>query len=486
MFPRRSMLIVVVACSIFVSCSRQEVHLHDRHVLSYPSVEAYAKKYQDTTLVLFDYHHDVGPLGPTLLSSNWVGRLIVEGTVSRVLWVSGRDLLLPNKNARIAWLRRKLKAFSPSEAKRIENATTLADWDSLEKQRIAGPLVVSIDFDLFCHDPGSSPERFVDEIAGWTAKQRPGLVTIALSSIYQDKAEPAWKYLGRFVKSYGDEARNSVWFLEAGDSDPATEGIEERDAWRHWELDRETFGRRNESFLPGASIWIAPPLALRETLLGLRVRAGDTNAKDSIASWRDADLARLESEFPQASTDSALAAAAASLEAFWNGKAVPIPDGGQGNIGIALRIQADGGDRGCFALYRGLADPVTAVAYLVQLAADDPRYKEVLASEKPNIDLEISVFGTWHEMEEPYDFRPGLDSLLLMDGTRTTLLQAPIAAERGYGREEFLSRLSNKAGLGLEGWTQPGLRFARATTIWSRRSLASIETTLVYQKYEKK
>jgi len=481
----RAALIGFIVCSLLSSCARPEVHLHDRHSLSYPLVESYAKKHPGATLVLFDYHHDVGPAYATV-SSNWVGKLLADGTVSRVLWVSGRDLLLPNRNARTAWLRRKLSKLPPAEADRIGSRITLIDWDRLRMEKIAGPLAVSVDFDLFCHDPGNPPDRFVDEIAEWTARQRPALLTLALSSAYQKEAKAPWEYLGRFVGAYGKSAPGAGWFLETGPSNPDAEGAEESSAWRLWDAERETFGRRNESFLPGSAVWLAPPLSLRAALLGLAVSPGDDGAKGVLSAWRGQDPALLEKEYPQESTDRILAAAAVSLEAFWRGEAGTLPGSGTANLGLAVRLQSDGGDRGCFAVYRGLSDPDSAAAYCVRLAAKDPRYPAVLPSEKDSIDIELSVFGAWREMKDAYDFIPGVDSLLLTEGKNTTLLQAPVAAERGYGREEFLARLSNKAGLGTDGWKKSGLRFSRAATIWSRRSLASIEASELYQKNVKK
>ena len=69
-------------------------------------------------------------------------------------------------------------------------------------------------------------------------------------------------------------------------------------------------------------------------------------------------------------------------------------------------------------------------------------------------------------MSSSLDFEPGLHSLLLQtpDG-EITLLQAAIALEREYTKEEFLQRLSNKAGLGFEGWQNPDNKYLRARTI---------------------
>jgi AMMECR1 domain-containing protein len=59
-----------------------------------------------------------------------------------------------------------------------------------------------------------------------------------------------------------------------------------------------------------------------------------------------------------------------------------------------------------------------------------------------------------------------MHSLILEDSDgEKTLLQATIALERNYTREEFLARLSNKAGLGLDGWKNNALHFYRAPTV---------------------
>ena len=484
--------LVSLACATIFSCARAEVHVHDRHGLSFPVVESYAKGHPGTTLVLIDYHHDVGPDTGAVTSYNWVGKLLAEGSLGTVIWVSGRDLLLPNRNARIAWLRRKLASFSPSEAAAIESRVTLADWHELEtRHRLAGPLVVSVDLDVLCHDPGSPPERFLDEIGAWIGKQRPDLVTIALSAAYQKAPSEAWPWLGRIARDLGPGAARARWFLEAGERSLGTEGAEEAEAWWTWASDTEAFGRRDSCFQPGAAMWISPPPGLRKELLELGIRAGDPAAEDMLSGWADADRLALEESFSRADTDGALAAAASAIEAYWGKqettgpRTMPAP-GGAAEFGLALRILGKEGDRGCLALYRGVHDLHGAVTECARAAADDPRYPLLSSREREELDLELSIFGPWKGMASPTDFRPGIDSLLLIDGKEVTLLQAPVAAERGYGREEFLARLSRKAGLGESGWRREGLRFMRSATIWSRRDLESIEAGPDYQKYVKK
>jgi len=435
-------------------------------------VAAFGKKHPGSTLVLIDYHHDIGSPDPGILSSNWVGKLLKDGTIERVVWVSGRDLLLPNRNARIAWLRRTLRHYAPSEASLIESKIELADWHSLRARSIPGSVAITVDFDSFSHDPGDPRERFVDEIAEWIAREKPELLTLSLSAAYQNNPDIGWSCLERFIAAYSGKATRSSWYLESGPYGQKSEGTEELAAWREWYSRRDVFGRRNMSFLPGASIWIAPPLTLRERLLSLSLRPGDETAVDIITGWADGGASAMERTYPSSVTDEALAAAAASLRAGWSGAPQALPKSGSGNFGLAVRLQSDGADRGCFAVYQGLSDLVSSAAYCARLAAKDPRYPEVQSREASSLDFEVSIFGPWEAMKGPEDFLPGLDSVLLKSGNETTLLQASVAAERGYDRVAFLSRLSNKAGLGIDGWKKPGLVFYRAKTVWSRRPLS--------------
>ena len=127
-------------------------------------------------------------------------------------------------------------------------------------------------------------------------------------------------------------------------------------------------------------------------------------------------------------------------------------------------------DRGCLSLYEGISgkdnDIEEAVQFCAKEALIDPRYLPVRQEESADLYTNISVFGSWEKMTSPYDFQPGLHSLLLVDESgEKTLLQASIALERNYTREEFLARLSNKAELGFDGWKKNNLHFYRAKTI---------------------
>ena len=166
------------------SCGRKktQIHLHDRHGLSYETVKAYAQKHGALTLVLLDYHHDIRPEIQNVNSVNWVGKLIEEDYVKKVIWLSGKKLLLPNRNARMAWLERSIKNAYPQTADKMRQAVQLVDWDDLQAVELTGPFAITLDFDVFMKDPGNPPELFVDELCNWIQKQKPELVTLAFSA----------------------------------------------------------------------------------------------------------------------------------------------------------------------------------------------------------------------------------------------------------------------------------------------------------------
>lgn len=464
-----------LAIATLVSCRPGEVHVHDGHGLSYPIAESFALSHPSATLVLLDYHHDVLSTIDPVTSANWVGALLERGLLSRVVWVSGRDLLKPNRNSRMDWLDRSLSGAPPSTAQAIKEKIELVDWEELRDLRIRGPLIVSLDLDILCHDPGDPPEDFLDELAEWMASRKPGLATVALSAAYQRDPASAWSYLERFAREYPDTGER--WFLEAGSSSPEPEGSEERAARASWLREPELFGRYGEGFWPGSGNWVVAPARVREALGRRGLRAGDREAAAVLSGWSDLDRADLERDFPRPRLEALEAEAAAALEAAWEGRAAPVsaPAASASERGVALRILNRGIDRGCLALYRGVWDPRGAVRYCAQRAAEDPRYAPVSATEAGDLALELSVFGPWRECSGPLDFRPGLDSLLLVDGEETTLLQASLAVERRYDGEAFLARLSNKAGLGEAGWKKQGLRFRKSATIWYQAPLGAIE-----------
>ena len=473
-FPGIFAFIFLISFTFLISscgCKKTQIHLHDRHGLSYETVKAYAQKHGALTLVLLDYHHDIRPEIQNVNSVNWVGKLIEEDYVKKVIWLSGKKLLLPNRNARMAWLERSLKNTYPQTADKMRQAVQLVDWDDLQEVRLSGPFVITLDFDVFMKDPGNPPELFVDELCTWIQKQKPELLTLAFSAAYQPDPDKAWAWLEQFTEGY--EAR-SDWFLESGDFGESFESNDEALAWSQWRKNPARYEEAEAAFYPGAYFWQNAPEKCIKLLKGKKLRAGNQSAREILGTWSDKELTAMKEKFSASRMQALCDLAGRSVAQYFDGEdfEAPLQDSSRSEqtYGIAVRFRNAEEDRGCLSLYEGISgkddDIDGAVKYCAKEALVDPRYLPVRPEESADLYINISVFGAWKEMTSPYDFQPGLHSLILVDETgEKTLLQAAIALERSYTREEFLARLSNKAGLGFDGWKNNALHFYRAQTI---------------------
>jgi AMMECR1 domain-containing protein len=460
----------------FISCRKTEVHLHDRHGHSYNIVKNYAEEHGAVNLVLLDYHHDIRPEIEIVNSVDWVGKLVEEDYVKKVIWLSGKKLLLPNRNARMAWLERSLKNTYPETAEKMRQAVTLVDWYDLQEIRLGGkrgdfcgPFVITLDFDVFMKDPGDPAELFVDELCSWIQKQKPQLLTLAFSAAYQPQPDKAWAWLEQFTKAYGTRAD---WFLESGDFGEKFESLDEAQAWSLWKENSAKFQAAETPFYPGAYFWQNAPGSFVAAALEKNLSAGNESAAGIIKAWKDKDLKTLKEKFPSSRMQELCQVAEAARQEFFKGADFAAPEQNskrpQPTYGIAVRFRNAGEDRGCLSLYEGVAEDELeeAAEFCAKEALVDPRYLHIRPEELPELYTNISIFGKWEEMDGPFDFEPGFHSLIIEDESgEKTLLQATIALERNYSREEFLARLSNKAGLGFDGWKKNALHFYRAYTI---------------------
>lgn len=464
-------LLLIFQTLIFISCSWQktQIHLHDRHGLSYDFVKAYAKEHGSITLVLLDYHHDIRPEIESVTSVNWVGKLVEEDYVKKVIWLSGKKLLLPNRNSRMDWLERSLKNTYPETAEKMRQAVQLVDWDDLQTVELTGPFVITLDFDVFMKDPGEPAELFVDQLCSWIQKQKPDLLTLAFSAAYQPKPDKAWAWLEQFTQAY---KAHSDWFLESGEFGEKFESNDEALAWEEWRKNPAKYCAAENPFYAGAYFWQNTPEKCIELLKGKKIQAGNESAQEILGSWYDRDLIAMKDKFSTARMQALCKLADRAAEDFFAGQDFEPPlqnlQTTEKTFGIAVRFRNAEEDRGCLSLYEGIkeADLEKAVQFCTKEALVDPRYINIQEQELSELFTNISIFGRWEEISGPFDFEPGLHSLILEDENgEKTLLQASIALERNYTREDFLVRLSNKAGLGFDGWKKNALHFYRAQTI---------------------
>ena len=436
----------------------------DRTSAAYESFVEHARQYGPFTLVLIDYHNSVGQKKNGVTSVNWVSSLMQENLVRDVVWVSGRTMLLPNRKSREAWLDRNLSTFLPADAAHIKSRIRICDWHDLESMELPRNTVVSVGFAEFTKDPGADVFAYIDEIHGFIKKHAPLLTVLSLSSVYQNDSRKAWDWFLHCVDFFPLQAD---WALWAGDFSQEAESRDELRARSLW--------RKTGDFFPGAYNWLLCPSAVRASLLKKHIRALDGTAAVCMGAWQDNALNRLESEFPEKARRELSQCAARNLSDFafpsMRSETILLPPQplsvhDEKSRGIAVRFRTSETDRGCLALYGGHMELLPLVPVCVQRAVRDERYAPIARDEIPSLFVNISVFSPWKPMADALDFVPGMDSLILQepDGERT-LLQSAVAMERGYSKEQFLSRLSNKAGLGLDGWKDENLRFFKSPTL---------------------
>lgn len=453
------------------------VHLHDRHRLSGPVFAGIAATKPGGTLVLLDYHHDcsVDPADDgSIASYDWAGRLLESSAIDRIIWLSGRTLLEPNRESRMHWLNRSLERLPPSRARAILDRIELVDFHDLESRTLSGPLFVSLDLDVLTIDPGPDPAAFLDELLQWIQAQRAELLTVAFSAVYQKSPRDAWSWLVRSVK-FGNRWK---WILEAEGPAGYAESEEELRAWERWNSQPVVWRNPDEAFYPGESLWTHAPLTVRSALVDSGVTAGDAAAERVISGWKDTALSRLYDEFPSDRMESfakIVRNTALSVLNKNNEQTLSFDEQGylelpetlfspDGKNGVAVRFLSGGIDRGCLAIWRGIDDFDPAVSWCATGALNDPRYPSIRSDELDQLEIELSIFGPWEVMDHPQSFRPGVDSILLESSRGATLLQASLARDRQYDDVSFLQTISAKAGIGRDGWKDESIRLYRAVT----------------------
>lgn len=121
--------------------------------------------------------------------------------------------------------------------------------------------------------------------------------------------------------------------------------------------------------------------------------------------------------------------------------------------GVFVTLKKRGDLRGCIGRMvpdRPLAELVGAMA--LQSAFEDPRFSPVTARELPDLEVEISVLTPMKPVSGPNDIVVGRDGVLLQKGGKSAVFLPQVAPEQGWGRDEMLNHLSQKAGLPSGAW----------------------------------
>jgi AmmeMemoRadiSam system protein B/AmmeMemoRadiSam system protein A len=117
--------------------------------------------------------------------------------------------------------------------------------------------------------------------------------------------------------------------------------------------------------------------------------------------------------------------------------------------------------RGCI----GQPEPTYPLYYgTVRAALDaalhDPRFPPVTAEELPRLGVEVTVLSPHRPIASPGEIRLGTHGIVLQKDGHAALFLPQVAPEQGWGVEETLDALCEKAGLPRGAWREGGARLS--------------------------
>jgi AmmeMemoRadiSam system protein A len=132
----------------------------------------------------------------------------------------------------------------------------------------------------------------------------------------------------------------------------------------------------------------------------------------------------------------------------------PIPAGLDSPAGAFVSLHdAASALRGCIGFIEALRPLWLTVWHAAgESATGDTRFAAVTSAEVADLSIEISVLSA-PRSARPEDIRIGVHGILLHKGPRRALLLPQVAADRGWGPEQFLGACAEKAGLPFRAWT---------------------------------
>jgi AmmeMemoRadiSam system protein A len=127
-------------------------------------------------------------------------------------------------------------------------------------------------------------------------------------------------------------------------------------------------------------------------------------------------------------------------------------------LGVFVTVTVDGALNGCIGTVTAVEPLCDAVSRLAWEAAfDDPRLPALQAEDYPHCGIKISVLSepepirAQSEAELIAALRPGIDGLILVDGSRRATF-LPAVWEKVGDAAEFVAHLKTKAGIPASSW----------------------------------
>ena len=177
------------------------------------------------------------------------------------------------------------------------------------------------------------------------------------------------------------------------------------------------------------------------------------------------NLSTVEKTLIPADKEALLALARETISRYLTVQMVPLPRGFSSAAmeprGVFVTLKKHGNLRGCIGRMipdRPLAILVSMMA--LQAAFEDHRFRPLTLDELPKIEIEISVLTPMQPVSGPGEIEVGRDGVLFQKGNSSAVFLPQVAPEQGWGRDEMLSNLCQKAGLQADAWREGGGSFS--------------------------
>jgi len=436
---------------------KKEIHIHDRHSNSYKVIKDFVARTSfgpspPPALVLIDQYSGIGfdseewaalererqentALHNALTGcfiSSWIENLLQENVISAVHWIPA-----------------------------------IADLMELEQKQLPKNCIVSVDLGILAQEKYSPSVEFLESILKWLNKQKPVLLTVALSGAYQHSSADMYSFLTTALQSLSYRA---AVYLES-ETAMKPENTDELYRWQNWYGPVSPDKSLDPNIRPDPWIWYALPPECIELFKKKKVIIKGENRENILTVWNDPAYKKLK-PYDSGRLQEILQSARESIFRVWNNAETPsLPPAGT-NEGLAVRLLVLGKDRGCLAWYKNSGDMKLFAAYCAAEALRDSRYEPVRPEEANSTLLELAILGGWEDVSDPEDFIPGYHNLLLADGVHITILQAPLVPQRRYTKEAFLENLCVKAGFEKDAWREnKNLKWQRSVAVWYSEAL---------------
>lgn len=154
-----------------------------------------------------------------------------------------------------------------------------------------------------------------------------------------------------------------------------------------------------------------------------------------------------------------LALARDTLARVFASDTLPLPRGGDARLwhrqGAFVTLKKHGSLRGCIGRIPP-EEPLAPLVGAMALAAafNDPRFQPLSPAELKEVEIEISALTPPRRITRAEQIVVGRDGVVLAKGLNTAVFLPQVATEQGWGRDQLLDRLCEKAGLSSGCWKE--------------------------------